>query len=156
VAEGEDQEAVLDSLALCKFIRGCFADIYGETADIYNLVTGFDLTPEALHQAGERIVNLKKAFNIREGWRREDDTLPPRILADELPSGVAQGVGLTRAELDLMVAAYYRARGWTAEGLIPEAKLRELGLWELVGPDVTGRSRPAEPIMSTPIPTQHA
>jgi aldehyde:ferredoxin oxidoreductase len=156
VAEGEDQEAVLDSLALCKFIRGCFADIYAETADIYNLVTGFDLTPEALHQAGERVVNLKKAFNIREGWRREDDTLPPRILADELPSGVGLGVGLTRAELDLMVAAYYRARGWTAEGLIPEAKLRELGLWELVGPDATGRSRPAEPIMSTPAPTQHA
>ncbi|MCJ7510258.1 MAG: aldehyde ferredoxin oxidoreductase family protein [Dehalococcoidia bacterium] len=156
VAEGEDQEAILDSLALCKFIRGCFADIYAETADIYNLVTGFDLTPEALRQSGERIVNLKKAFNIREGWRREDDTLPPRILADELPSGVAQGIGLTRAELELMVAAYYRARGWTAEGLIPEAKLRELGLWELVGPDVVGRRQAAEPAMATPAATQRA
>jgi aldehyde:ferredoxin oxidoreductase len=150
VAEGEDQEAVLDSLALCKFIRGCFADIYAETADIYNLVTGFDLGAEALRQAGERIVNLKKAFNIREGWRREDDTLPGRILADELPSGVAQGVGLTGAELDLMVAAYYRARGWTAEGLIPETKLREMGLWELVGPEALGRSRAGEPVASAP------
>ena len=144
VSEGEDQEAALDSLTLCKFIRGCFADIYAETADIYNLVTGFDLTAEALRRAGERIVNLKKAFNIREGWGREDDTLPPRILVDELPSGVAQGVGLTRADLDMMVAAYYRARGWTAEGLIPETKLRELGLWELVGPDAMGRTRAAE------------
>lgn len=132
VAEGEEQEAVLDSLALCKFIRGCFADFYAETAEIYNLVTGLDVTAEDLRLAGERIVNLKKAFNVREGWRREDDTLPPRILSDPLPSGVARGIGLTPAELDLMVGAYYRARGWTPDGLIPEDKLRELGLWELV------------------------
>ncbi|GAG44442.1 unnamed protein product, partial [marine sediment metagenome] len=52
VSEGEDQEAVLDSLALCKFIRGCFTDIYAETADIYNLITGVDLTAEALRGAG--------------------------------------------------------------------------------------------------------
>lgn len=132
VAEGEDQEAVLDSLALCKFIRGCFADLYAEAAEIYELVTGLDLSAEDLRRAGERIANLKKAFNIREGWRREDDTLPPRILGDMLPSGVARGVGLTRAELDLMIAAYYRARGWTPDGLIPETKLRDLALWELV------------------------
>ncbi|MGQ9572113.1 MAG: aldehyde ferredoxin oxidoreductase family protein [Dehalococcoidia bacterium] len=151
VAEGEDQEAVLDSLALCKFIRGCFADIYAETADIYNAVTGLDLGGEDLRRAGERIVNLKKAFNIREGWRREDDTLPPRILADELPVGVAQGMGLTRAELELMVAGYYRARGWTNEGLIPETKLRELGLWELVGRDAVG-----QPVGSAPAARQRA
>lgn len=131
VAEGEDQEALLDSLSLCKFVRGCFADFYGEAAAIYNAVTGFDLTPEELRRAGERIVSLKKAFNIREGWRREDDTLPPRILDDTLSDGAAQGVGLSRAELDLMIDAYYRARGWTPDGLIPEARLRELGLDDL-------------------------
>jgi aldehyde:ferredoxin oxidoreductase len=156
VSEGEDQEAALDSLALCKFIRGCFADIYAEAADIYNLVTGFDLTAEALRRAGERIVNLKKAFNIREGWRREDDTLPPRILADELPSGVGQGVGLTRGELDLMVAAYYRARGWTPEGLIPETKLRELGLWDLVGPAAISPTQAVQPLTAVRAPTGDA
>ena len=132
VAEGEDQEAVLDSLTLCKFVRGCFADFYAEAAAIYGAVTGFDLTPEELRRAGERIANLKKAFNIREGWRREDDTLPPRILRDTLPDGAARGVGLSRAELDLMIGGYYRARGWTPDGLIPQAKLRELGLGDLV------------------------
>jgi aldehyde:ferredoxin oxidoreductase len=131
VAEGEDQEALFDSLILCKFVRGCFADFYAEVADIYNALTGFDLTPEELRRAGERITNLKKAFNIREGWRREDDTLPPRILSDTLTDGAAQGVGLSQTELDLMIDGYYRARGWTSDGLIPEAKRRELGLGDL-------------------------
>jgi aldehyde:ferredoxin oxidoreductase len=92
VSEGEDQEGALDSLTLRKFMRGCFADIHAEAPDVYNLVTGFDVTAEALRLAGERIVNLKKE------WRREDDALPARILADELPSGVGQGVGLTRGD----------------------------------------------------------
>jgi aldehyde:ferredoxin oxidoreductase len=131
VAEGEDQEALLDSLILCKFVRGCFADFYTEAGAMYNAVAGFDLTPEEFRRAGERIINLKKAFNIREGWRREDDTLPPRILTDALSDGAAQGVSLSRAELDLMIDGYYRARGWTPDGVIPEAKLRELGLGNL-------------------------
>ena len=131
VAEGEDQEALFDSLILCKFVRGCFADFYAEAAGIYNALTGFDLSPQELRRAGERITNLKKAFNIREGWRREDDTLPARILSDTLQDGVAQGVGLSRAELDLMIDSYYRARGWTSDGLIPEAKRQELSLGDL-------------------------
>lgn len=57
----------------------------------------------------------------------------------------------------LVDLSYYRARGWTAEGLIPETKLRELGLSELVGPDALGRRRAAETLMmSAPAPTQHA
>jgi len=141
VAEGEDQEALLDSLILCKFVRGCFADFYTEVAAIYNAVTGFDLTPDQLRRAGERITNLKKAFNVREGWQREDDTLPPRILSDTLRDGAAQGVGLSRAELNLMIDGYYRARGWTTDGLIPEAKLRELGLGDLTRPPMADAER---------------
>jgi len=136
VAEGEDQEALFDSLILCKFVRGCFADFYGEVAAIYNAVTGFDVSPEGLRLAGERVINLKKAFNIREGWRREDDALPPRILSDALSDGAAQGVGLSQAELDLMIDGYYRARGWTSDGLIPQAKLRELGLGDVIPVEV--------------------
>jgi len=142
VAEGEDQEALLDSLILCKFVRGCFADFYTEVAAIYNAVTGFDLTPDQLRRAGERITNLKKAFDVREGWQREDDTLPPRILSDTLRDGAAQGVGLSRAELNLMIDGYYRARGWTTDGLIPEVKLRELGLSDLAHPPMADAEAP--------------
>ena len=126
--EGEDFSSVLDSLIWCKFLRKAFDDFYGESAAIYEHVTGWSMTPEELGRAGERISNLKKLFNIREGWRRSDDTLPARVLEERLPTGVVRGVGLTRAELDEMIAGYYRARGWTEDGDIPDDKLRELGL----------------------------
>jgi aldehyde:ferredoxin oxidoreductase len=129
-AESEDFEAVLDSLIWCKFLRKAFRDFYEESAQVYTMITGWEMTPDGLKQAGERINNLKKLFNIREGWTRADDTLPPRVLQEKLPSGVVAGVGLTREELDYMIAGYYLARGWTEEGLIPESKLAELGLLE--------------------------
>ena len=90
------------------------------------------MTAEDLRQAGERINNLKKLFSIREGWRRTGDTLPPRVLTETLPTGVIQGVGLTQADLDLMIQGYYAARGWTAEGLIPAQKLRAFAVLEHV------------------------
>ena len=130
--ESEDFSAVLDSLIWCKFLRKAFNDFYEESAHIYELVTGWPMSPKELRVAGERINNLKKLFNIREGWTSADDTLPPRVLQEVLPTGVVAGVGLTREELDMMIQSYYRARGWTEDGLIPEEKLRELGLRELV------------------------
>ena len=131
-AEGEDFSAVLDSIGWCKFLRKAFQDFYAESAAIYEHVTGWPMTAAELRRAGERVNNLKKLFNIREGWRRQDDTLPPRVLSEKLPSGVVEGVGLTSEELDRMVAQYYRARGWTEDGLIPDSKLRELDLLDLV------------------------
>ena len=74
------------------------------------------------------INNLKKLFNIREGWNRLDDTLPPRILEEKLPDGVMPGTGLTSEELSLMIKGYYSARGWTEDGLIPASKLVELNI----------------------------
>ena len=120
---GEDFSAVLDSLIWCKFLRKAFHDLYAESAAIYAHVTGWPMTAAELRQAGERINTLKKLFNIREGWRQADDTLPPRVLTATLPTGVVQGVGLTRADLDMMIQGYYRARGWTVAGLIPGASL---------------------------------
>src|SRR5215510_7149679 len=130
--EGEDFSAVLDSLIWCKFLRKAFHDLYAESAAIYEHVTGWPMTAAELRQAGERINTLKKLFNIREGWKREDDTLPSRVLTEALPTGIVQGVGLTKADLDMMIQGYYRARGWTAEGLIPEQKLRELEVLDIV------------------------
>ena len=130
--EGEDFSSVLDSLIWCKFLRKAFDDFYGESADIYEHITGWPMTPEELKQAGERINNLKKLFNIREGWTRDDDTLPPRVLHEKLPTGVVEGVGLTAQDLDMMIQAYYRARGWTDDGDIPDQKLRELDLMDVI------------------------
>ncbi|MBI2918523.1 MAG: aldehyde ferredoxin oxidoreductase family protein [Chloroflexi bacterium] len=130
-AETEDLAATLDSLILCKFIRRCFDDLYAESARLFSLTTGLNSDAKELRRAGQRVVNLKKAFNIREGWTHQDDTLPPRLFSDPLPDGVGQGVSLGREELELMIADYYQARGWTAQGLIPEKKLRELGMGDI-------------------------
>jgi aldehyde:ferredoxin oxidoreductase len=104
---GEDFSAVLDSLIWCKFLRKAFHDLYAESAAIDEHITGWPMTAAALRQAGERINTLKKLFNIREGWRQEDDTLPPRVLTETLPTGIVQGVGLTKADLDMMIQGYY-------------------------------------------------
>ena len=130
--DGEDFGAVLDSLIWCKFLRKAFDDMYEESAEIYELVTGWTMRADDLKLAGERVNNLKKAFNIREGWNRADDTLPARVLEEPLADGVAKGVGLTPDDLDMMIRAYYDARGWTQDGLIPASKLRELGLSDVV------------------------
>lgn len=130
--QSEDFSAVLDSLIWCKFLRKAFDDFYVESAGIYEHLTGWHMTPDDLRQAGERINNLKKLFNIRAGWTRDDDTLPARVLQEELPTGIVKGIGLTPHDLDMMISGYYRARGWTVDGLIPEEKLRELLLDDFV------------------------
>ncbi len=124
--EKEDFAAVLDSLILCKFMRRCFEDFFLEASQLYTLATGINMSPADLKQVGERVNNLKKAFNIREGWTHADDWLPPRMFKDPIPSGEAKGAVLSEIELRMMIDDYYRARGWTAEGLIPPRKLKEL------------------------------
>jgi aldehyde:ferredoxin oxidoreductase len=128
VAGSEDFAAVLDSLIVCKFLRKCFTDFYSESANLLNKLTGWDYSSAELERAGERIHNLKKLFNMREGWRTEHDWLPPRLLTETLPTGVAQGIGLPAEELREMIQSYYQARGWDEFGFITEDKLKQLGL----------------------------
>jgi aldehyde:ferredoxin oxidoreductase len=131
----ENQAAVFDSLGVCKFIRGVFEDFYSEGAELYRVVTGLDMSPEMLRTTGDRVCNLKKAFNIREGWTKADDWLPERVFRDPIPSGPGQGVRMKEEELRIMIQAYYAARGWTPDGFIPAAKLAALGLEDMVGKD---------------------
>ena len=128
VAASEDFAAVLDSLIVCKFLRKCFTDFYAESAELLSKVTGWNCSGNELRRVGERIHTLKKLFNVREGWRSQDDWLPQRLLSEALPTGVARGVSLTTEELREMIQGYYRARGWDEDGLVPKAKLAELGI----------------------------
>jgi aldehyde:ferredoxin oxidoreductase len=130
VAASEDFSAVLDSLIVCKFLRKCFTDFFSEGAELLSKVTGWDCSRAELQRIGERIHTLKKLFNIREGWRPDDDWLPDRLLSESLPTGVAQGIGLTPDELQEMIQGYYQARGWDERGFVPQAKLMELGISE--------------------------
>ncbi len=123
----DDQYSITDSLILCKFSRGVL-DTYEKFAKIYNLITGFDVTAEELRQAGERIWNLEKAFNVREGWTVRDDYPAYRIMNDPITAGIAEGHLVTEEEFKMMHKAYFRERGWAENGIPTKRKLRELGL----------------------------
>jgi aldehyde:ferredoxin oxidoreductase len=129
-ARTEVSAAVLDSLILCKFLRGVFTDTVAEGAEMLAAVTGWNMTAAELRRAGERIVTAKKLFNVREGWTRAEDTLPERLLTEPLP-GASADFALTRDGLDRMIASYYAAQGWTASGDVSAERIRALALEDL-------------------------
>ena len=103
-------------------------------AKLYNLVTGIEMTPEELKKTGERIQNVARLFNVREGLGRKDDTLPWKVMHEPIPDeGPSKGAYVSQAELDLLLDDYYEARGWTKEGVPTVQKLKELGLDDLLG-----------------------
>jgi aldehyde:ferredoxin oxidoreductase len=124
----EDKAAVMDSMILCKFLRGVFEDPFAEWARLLTLVTGWDLGADELHAAARRIVLAKRAFNVREGATAADDTLPPRMLQTPLELGSGRTVSLTAERLHSMVADYYDARGLDQDGRVRPADLVDLFL----------------------------
>jgi len=133
VRDMEDTYAVIDSLIICKFSRGTYYKGLVEMAKLYNLVTGIDMTAEELKQSGERINTVARVINIREGLGRKDDTLPWKVMNMPIPDeGPVKGAVVTQKELDLLLDDYYESRGWTLEGVPTLAKLKELGMDDLV------------------------
>jgi len=129
--ETEDRAALIDSLILCKFLRGVFTDLFAESAELLSKVTGWDVRAEEMHATAQRIVTAKKLFNLREGWTPAEDTLPRRFLSEGLPGGVSAGAILPRERLELMIEAYYRARGWDRDGNVPRDLIEALQLTDL-------------------------
>ncbi|MBL7183535.1 MAG: aldehyde ferredoxin oxidoreductase family protein [Anaerolineae bacterium] len=119
--------SVYNALGLCKFIiKGLVGP---ETVvEWLNLALGWDWDTDDLIRAGERLFNLKRMINLRLGVTRADDTLPRRLLTHARPSGSAAGV---LPDLETMLEEYYQLRGWTAEGIPTDEKLRGLGLNDL-------------------------
>jgi len=120
--------AVGDSLVLCRFTseRG-FGLFLGEPyAAMVRAVTGWDITVEELERTGERIVNLERMFNVREGVRRRDDVLPWRVMHEPIPDGPSAGMYCPPEELETMLDAYYQLRGWNADGVPTRARLANL------------------------------
>ncbi|MHA1266354.1 MAG: aldehyde ferredoxin oxidoreductase family protein [Candidatus Helarchaeota archaeon] len=123
----EDIYAIIDSLIICKFTRGIYEND-DEMAEVYQLITGIPMDANKLRKTGERILNLSKCFNIREGWKKGDDTLPPRCFKDPVESGGVKDVTIDEQKFNEMVEEYYTTRGWTKDGIPTAAKLKELGL----------------------------
>lgn len=134
----EDRAALMDSLILCKFLRGVFSDFHAEAAELLRRVTGWDVTADELRTTAQRIVTAKKLYNLREGWSPAEDTLPRRFLSEGLPVGAADEATLPRERLQSMIAAYYADRGWDATGHVPSELIEQLQLGDLATSDVSG------------------
>jgi aldehyde:ferredoxin oxidoreductase len=118
----------MDSLILCKFLRGVFADPLAEWAALLNSVTGWDTDAEELATTARRIVMAKRLFNVREGWTRGEDWLPERFLSESLKLDSGRAATLTPDQLTAMIGSYYRGRGLDSAGLPTATELDQLGL----------------------------
>jgi aldehyde:ferredoxin oxidoreductase len=106
----EDRAALMDSLIVCKFLRGVFEDFHGEAAAMLHSVTGWDVTADELRETATRIVSAKREFNLLAGWTQAEDTLPERFLTTPLPNDAL--ASLTFERLEALVTEYHRQRGW--------------------------------------------
>ncbi len=119
----QDLTASIDSLGMCLFTS--FALGAEEYADYYNAICGTNHDANSILEAGDRIYNIEKLFNLESGIKPEDDTLPPRLLNDEIPEGPSKG---NVSKLKEMLPEYYEKRGWTKDGIPTDEKLKALGL----------------------------
>jgi len=126
VKNEQDRRAVYDSAILCLITRRITH--LPQISEMLEAVTGMRTSPEELMKIGERINNLERAFNVREGLTRKDDILPRRCLEEPVQEGPAKGLVLSEDKLDIMLNEYYGARGWNEKGIPQKDKLLELGL----------------------------
>lgn len=121
-----------NTLVKCDFVKRYAEDggspTPSEFAEFLTSVTGSTCSPEDIEFVGERIWNLIRLYNLREGITRQDDDLPYRIREEALQDPPVVGSKLSQGDLDTMLDEYYRLRGWGVNGVPSAAKLAELGL----------------------------
>ncbi|UCH02705.1 MAG: aldehyde ferredoxin oxidoreductase family protein [Candidatus Bathyarchaeota archaeon] len=122
---GEDLHSVYNSLIICEFPVWWTSGIRPNTfVRAFSAVTRWDVRPQDLMPIGERISNLCRAFNVREGITRKDDTLPERLM-EPLPEGLYKGEAISLKTLNQMLDAYYEFRRWDTGTGIPQQELLE-------------------------------
>jgi len=123
VKENQSFMAIVDSMSLCSSMR--FALSLSMQLDIIRSITGIALSETEAMEIGEKIVTLEKLFNVREGFSRKDDTLPPRMLKESPDNGPCRGQSIN---LDVMLDEYYDVMGWDREGRPTPSSLDKMGL----------------------------
>jgi aldehyde:ferredoxin oxidoreductase len=127
VIYNQDNTAWHECGVACAFSGGWgWMDIFGK---LVAAARGIDAYADAqLEKVGTRLFNLERAFNVREGFGRNNDYLPARIRTEPLHTRKAPGEGQTVGHNEEFLDKYYQLRGWTKEGMPTAKKLRELGL----------------------------
>ncbi|NHJ20777.1 MAG: aldehyde ferredoxin oxidoreductase [Candidatus Lokiarchaeota archaeon] len=122
----QNQKAIEDSLVICAFAGWALGlDYY---ARFLKAITGIDYDVMKLLEIGERIYNLERIFNIREGLGRGDDILPPRFINEPLQEGFSKG---SIVPLKTMLEQYYFIRGWDEQGIPKLETLEKLGIKQI-------------------------
>ncbi len=124
VINDQNQNSAKWSLVVCDF----YAIGYENIAKLCSAATGWKLSKDDMKVIGERIWNLIRMFNVREGLTRKDDSLPYRISKDPLQGGKADGHVVKPEDFNKMLDTYYKLRGWDSEGRPTTKKLKELCL----------------------------
>jgi aldehyde:ferredoxin oxidoreductase len=121
--------STLDTLCLCQFAWGPSWQLYGpaELIEFCKYGVGWDTTIQELQEIGERRINMMRMFNVKVGFNRKDDRLPPKAFLP-IPSGPNQGVGITKEDFEKALDAYYDFAGWGKDGIPTEETLKRLEL----------------------------
>jgi aldehyde:ferredoxin oxidoreductase len=122
--------AIGDSMIICHFLERLLGfTLNPKYAEMINIVTGFNYKFEELVEVAERILDLERAFNVRTGIRRKDDTLPRRFLEEPIPEGPSKGMYTDEQTLNKMLDDFYTLKGWDKRTGIPtKEKLIKIGL----------------------------
>ena len=124
VVDYQNEKALIDSTGICFFAS--FALSFREIGEMLATATGLPLDEaDTLRTIGERVYNLTRLFNVREGVRRKDDCLPRRLLKEHMPEGPAKG---STVELDKMLNEYYVLREWDENGIPKSETIKRLNL----------------------------
>jgi aldehyde:ferredoxin oxidoreductase len=123
--------ALADTLGVCKWhgpqtLMPMTPEKY---AELYSAGKGVEMTGEGLLEAVHRIHTVERAFLVREGLTRDDDTLPKRFFQEPLPEGPFKGEKIDLVKFEEMKTRYYELQGWDPPTGVPtQATLEKLGL----------------------------
>jgi len=110
-----------DSMCVCRMTEGIYGlmEITNEHLNIVNVVTGMKLTLPELVDISDRIWNLERSFNCREGHRREQDVQAKRFMKEPILDGPSKGMYMPSDELETLKDKYYDLRGWDKKTGVP-------------------------------------
>jgi aldehyde:ferredoxin oxidoreductase len=142
VMEAEHHHAIQDTLMICGMVlpqdpmeaKTAIGKLALHPIELawLNAATGLELDEKYLLRVAERVLNIERAFNVREGITRKDDQAPTRWFTDPIPKGFHKGRKLDRTKFEKMKSEYYSLRGWDVTTGVPtRKKLEELGLKDI-------------------------
>ena len=120
----QDLTSLVDAMGICIFTTFGLKDVQ-DYVDLMNGCCGTDHTIESLLEAGARIWQLERLYNIENGLTRQEDTLPERLIKEYLKQGPSAN---EKIDIDSMITEYYKQRGWDNKGMMLTDTAEKFGI----------------------------